>query len=28
MIDYIKGTLVELSPTEAVIEQGGIGYSV
>ena len=28
MIDYIQGTLVELSPTEAVIELGGIGYSV
>lgn len=28
MIDYIKGSLVELNPTEAVIECGNIGYSV
>lgn len=28
MIEYIKGQLVELSPTNAIIETGGIGYDV
>lgn len=28
MIEYIKGQLAELSPTEAVIETAGIGYSI
>ena len=26
MIDYLKGDLVALNPTEAVVECGGIGY--
>lgn len=28
MIDYIKGHLAELTPTYAVIEAGGVGYSL
>lgn len=26
--EYIKGQLTDLSPTEAIIEQGGIGYGI
>ena len=28
MIDYIKGQIIELSPTELVLENHGIGYSL
>ena len=28
MIDYIKGTIEELSPTETTIENNGIGYKI
>lgn len=28
MLDYIKGTLTRVTPTEAVIEAGGLGYLV
>ena len=28
MIEYIKGILTELTPTEAVIEAGGVGYGI
>lgn len=28
MFDYIKGTLVELSPAEAVVEAGGFGFDI
>lgn len=28
MIEYIKGTLTELTPTNAVVETAGVGYSI
>ena len=28
MFDYIKGTLVELTPEKAIVEANGIGYSI
>ena len=28
MIDYIKGQIIELSPTDMVVECGGIGYRI
>ncbi len=28
MFDYVKGALTELNPTEAVVECGGIGFSI
>lgn len=28
MIDYIKGTIAELTPTNVVLENNGIGYSI
>ena len=28
MIEYIKGILAELNPTEAVVEAAGVGYDI
>ena len=28
MINYIKGTIIEINPTSVTIETGGIGYFV
>ena len=28
MYDYIKGTLIEITPTEAIVECGGIGFDI
>ena len=28
MLDYIKGSIVNLTPTQLVLEQGGLGYDI